>query len=110
MSVASPRRCGPPALPDRGRREGDGLDAADRPRQRRARVDAAPRQRSDHARRGRGPHSSRHEWPVQLTPTMRVLLGAVGELAGTGGNRGAHEFVGVMDEKSKEKGFDRLSV
>ena len=25
----------------------------------------------------------RHEWPVQLTPTMQVLLGAVGELAGT---------------------------
>ena len=25
----------------------------------------------------------RHEWPVQLTPTMEVLLGAVGELAGT---------------------------
>jgi acetylornithine deacetylase/succinyl-diaminopimelate desuccinylase-like protein len=24
----------------------------------------------------------RHEWPVQLTPTMRVLLGAVGQLAG----------------------------
>ncbi len=25
----------------------------------------------------------RHRWPVQLTPTMKVLLGAVGELAGT---------------------------
>jgi acetylornithine deacetylase/succinyl-diaminopimelate desuccinylase-like protein len=25
----------------------------------------------------------RHEWPVQLTPTMKVLLGAVAELAGT---------------------------
>ncbi len=25
----------------------------------------------------------RHEWPVVLTPTMRVLLGAVAELAGT---------------------------
>jgi acetylornithine deacetylase/succinyl-diaminopimelate desuccinylase-like protein len=25
----------------------------------------------------------RHEWPVQLTPTMEVLLAAVGELAGT---------------------------
>jgi acetylornithine deacetylase/succinyl-diaminopimelate desuccinylase-like protein len=25
----------------------------------------------------------RHEWPVQLTPTMEVLLGVVGELAGT---------------------------
>jgi acetylornithine deacetylase/succinyl-diaminopimelate desuccinylase-like protein len=25
----------------------------------------------------------RHEWPVQLTPTMEVLLGAVAELAGT---------------------------
>src|SRR6476646_8897545 len=25
----------------------------------------------------------RHPWPVQLTPTMQVLLGAVGELAGT---------------------------
>ena len=25
----------------------------------------------------------RHQWPVQLTPTMEVLLGAVGELAGT---------------------------
>ena len=25
----------------------------------------------------------RHEWPVQLTPTMQVLLGAVAELAGT---------------------------
>jgi len=25
----------------------------------------------------------RHQWPVQLTPTMKVLLGAVGELAGT---------------------------
>src|SRR3954447_9748193 len=25
----------------------------------------------------------RHHWPVQLTPTMRVLLGAVAELAGT---------------------------
>ncbi len=24
----------------------------------------------------------RHQWPVHLTPTMRVLLGAVGELAG----------------------------
>ena len=24
----------------------------------------------------------RHEWPVQLTPTMEVLLAAVGELAG----------------------------
>lgn len=25
----------------------------------------------------------RHQWPVQLTPTMQVLLGAVGDLAGT---------------------------
>ncbi|SDR97896.1 Acetylornithine deacetylase/Succinyl-diaminopimelate desuccinylase [Nocardioides scoriae] len=25
----------------------------------------------------------RHEWPVQLTPTMRVLVASVGELAGT---------------------------
>jgi acetylornithine deacetylase/succinyl-diaminopimelate desuccinylase-like protein len=25
----------------------------------------------------------RHEWPVQLTPTMQVLLGSVAELAGT---------------------------
>ena len=25
----------------------------------------------------------RHQWPVQLTPTMKVLLGVVGELAGT---------------------------
>ena len=24
-----------------------------------------------------------HEWPVRLTPTMQVLLAAVGELAGT---------------------------
>ena len=49
---------GPPALPHRGRGEGDGLDAVDRARQRRARIDAAPRQRGDHARRGRGPHRS----------------------------------------------------
>ena len=41
-------RARPPALPDRGGREGHGLDAADREGQRRARVDAPPRQRGDH--------------------------------------------------------------
>ena len=44
-----------PALPDRGGREGDGVDAPDRHRQRRPRVDAASRQRSHHARGGGGP-------------------------------------------------------
>ena len=44
----------PPGLPDRGRREGHGLDAADRPRPRRPRLDAQPRQRGHRAgRRGR---------------------------------------------------------
>ena len=31
----------------------------------------------------RWPASAAHEWPVQLTATMKVLLAAVGELAGT---------------------------
>ena len=42
---------GTPDLPDRGRREGHGLDAADRPRPRRARLDDQPRQRGHRARR-----------------------------------------------------------
>ena len=72
----------PPDLPDRGRREGHGLDEADRPRPRRPRVDDQRRQRRARltaavARLGA------HEWPVRLTPTMEVLLGTVGELSGT---------------------------
>ena len=45
----------PAGLPHRGGREGHGLDAADRPGQRRARVDAAPGQRRDRAQRRGGP-------------------------------------------------------
>ena len=42
-------------LPHRGRREGHGLDEADRPRQGRARLDDQPRQRGHRARRCGGP-------------------------------------------------------
>ena len=41
----------PADLPDRGRREGHGLDAAHRPRPRRPRLDDQPRQRGHRARR-----------------------------------------------------------
>ena len=48
-------RARPAALPDRGRREGHGLDAADRPGPRRARLDDQPRQRRHRAGRGGRP-------------------------------------------------------
>ena len=50
---AAPRRRRPPALSHRDRREGDAVDAADRTRPRRARVDGARRQRRHRRRRGR---------------------------------------------------------
>ena len=46
-------RARPPDLPDRGRREGHGLDAAHGPGSRRARLDDQPRERRDVARRPR---------------------------------------------------------
>ena len=76
-------RARPPDLPHRGRREGHGLDEADRPRHRRPRLDDQPRQRRQPGSPRRWPGSGAYEWPIRLTPTMEVLLGTVGELAGT---------------------------
>ena len=75
-------RARPADLPRPGRREGDGLDAADRARHRRARVDAQPRQPRDPARGRRRPgRRARVAGPAD--PAMEVLLAAVAELAGT---------------------------
>ena len=48
----------PADLPHRGRREGHGLDEADRPRPRRARLDDQPRERRHRARPRRSPGSA----------------------------------------------------
>ena len=74
-------RARPADVPDRGRREGHGLDAAHRPRQGRTRLDdnrdnAVTELATAVARIGA------HHWPVRLTPTMEALLATVAELAG----------------------------
>ena len=83
---------GPPALPDRGRREGHGLDADDR----QGNAGHGSMVHPDNAVTSLAAAVARigqHEWPVRLTPTMQVLLAAVAELAGTeatpGERRGA---------------------
>ena len=71
------------ALPDRGRREGHGLDEADRAGPGRPRLDDQPRQRRHHAWPRPSPGSAPTSGRCGSRPTMEVLLAAVGELAGT---------------------------
>ena len=69
------------ALSDRDRGERDGLDAADRGRDRWARLDAQRRQRRDRADRGGRPARAARV-PIRVTKTVRAFLGGRSEASG----------------------------